>query len=292
MDSKECQPFKKHICHVLKPFYWQINMGKLARSRVIFPPSFPGRFGSVAIDTCFGSTNLRCNCFSRYGSNLNYFLLSDYDQEFLHGLLAKAEHHAINYDRGHVMVNVHEFFRNKPSDYFNYIDKHRRRVMEVYPKDINGQRGNPINNRLNGLFFSVVPAPKNHSFFGNDRLFVPSSVLFNKSTNLYFADFYCNNIAHYITLVIAKPHTEADAFCNKHLCKLDIHNNPFLIYTGGSGTRMVKLNRSYHTEVFYTENLNLTSLKQNGSWRSEVPSSSSSTPGGLPRYKTCSICDI
>ena len=26
---------------------------------------------SMAVDTCFGSTNLRCNSLSRYGSNLN-----------------------------------------------------------------------------------------------------------------------------------------------------------------------------------------------------------------------------
>ena len=49
MDSKGCQPFKKHICHVLKPFYGQWNIGKIVRSKVIFLPSFPGRFGSVAI---------------------------------------------------------------------------------------------------------------------------------------------------------------------------------------------------------------------------------------------------
>ena len=41
LDSKGCQPFKKHICHVLNPFYGQINIGKFTRSRVISPPSFP-----------------------------------------------------------------------------------------------------------------------------------------------------------------------------------------------------------------------------------------------------------
>ena len=49
MDSKGGSRLKKHIYHVLKPFYEQINIGKIAMSRVIFPPSFPSRFGSVAI---------------------------------------------------------------------------------------------------------------------------------------------------------------------------------------------------------------------------------------------------
>ena len=209
----------------------------------------------------------------------------------------KAEHHAINFDHGPVMVNVGEFFRIKPVDYFAYIVNHRRSVMEVYLKDTHGHRGNPINNRLNGLFFSVDPAPKNHSIYGESRLFVPSTVMFNDSTNLYFADFYCNNTAHYITLVITKSHSEADAFCYKHLCLLDIHNNPFLIYEedpymGRSRARMAILNSSYHIELFYTENLNLSQLAENGSRFSLVPSRGSSTPGGLPRYKTCVTCDI
>ena len=33
---------------------------------------------SMAVDTCFGSPNLRCNSLSRYGSNLNYSTLSVY----------------------------------------------------------------------------------------------------------------------------------------------------------------------------------------------------------------------
>ena len=189
------------------------------------------------------------------------------------------------------------FFRNKPSAYFNYIDKHRRNVMEVYLKDTNGHRGNPINNRLDGLFFSADPVPKNSSIYGESRLFVPSTIIFNESTNLYFADFYCNNTAHYITLVITKCHSEADAFCSKHLCQLDIHNNPFLVfqgdsYTGISRTLMAILNSSYNLELFYTENLNLSQLAENGSRFSQVPSSGSSTPGGLLRNKICPICDI
>ena len=48
MDSKGCQPFKKHICHVLKPFYGQINIEKIARSRVSFR-HLSGRFCNVAI---------------------------------------------------------------------------------------------------------------------------------------------------------------------------------------------------------------------------------------------------
>ena len=195
------------------------------------------------------------------------------------------------------MQPVNEFFRNKPVDYFNYIVNHRRNVMEVYLKDNNGHRGNPINNRLDGLFFSVDPTPTIHSFFGNCRLFVPSSVLFNESNSLYFADFYCNNVAHYITLVITKPHTEADAFSRKYLRKLDMGNNPFLTLMIHPITRVkcayvAHLKKSYHIEVFYTESLNISNLLAKGSRFSMVHSSGSSKPGGILRNKTCAICDI
>ena len=76
MDSKGCQAFKKHICHILKPFLWtnkyrQNREVKGHLSAIISRPFLQCGNSSMAVDTCFGSTNLRCNSLSRYGPNLN-----------------------------------------------------------------------------------------------------------------------------------------------------------------------------------------------------------------------------
>ena len=43
---------------------------------IIFRPFLQCGNSSMAVDTGFGSTNLRCNSLSRYGSNLNWLLLA------------------------------------------------------------------------------------------------------------------------------------------------------------------------------------------------------------------------
>ena len=192
---------------------------------------------------------------------------------------------------------VNEFFRSKPADYFKYIKTHRSNVMEVYLKDNIGHRGNPSNRRLNGLFFYAHTEAPNNSMFGDTRLLVPSTIMFNQSTNLYFADFYCNHISHYITLVIAKPHSETDSFCSKYLHKLDILDNPFLILkldsvTDAIGVYMPTLNDRCYIEVYCTESLNLSHLLEKGARFMSVPSSCSSIPGGIERKNKCVICDI
>ena len=121
--------------------------------------------------------------------------------------------------------------------------------------------------------------------------------MFNESNNLYFADFYCNNVAHYITLVITKQHSEADDFCRKYLCKLDMTSNPFIFrkkdpITGISWTWIAILKSSFHIEVFYTESLNIKHLLAKGSRFSTVASYGCSKPGGIQRNETCAICDI
>ena len=115
------------------------------------------------------------------------------------------------------MEDLDHFTRDNPADYFNYITNHRQGVMEVYLKDNNGHPGSPINGSLNGLFFSAGRVPSNPSLFGDKRFLVPVKLLLKEgNTNLYFADFYCNNSAHYVTVVMTTPSTEADIFLHKN----------------------------------------------------------------------------
>ena len=202
---------------------------------------------------------------------------------------------AVTKEKTKAVDSITWLFRNKPSEYFNHIVKNRNGIMEMYIKDQNGDPGSLINGKLNGLFFAThidrkTKKPPMTSHFGETRLYLPAAQLFSAdSARLYFADFYCNYQAHYVTLVYTNPNSGADIFCQENLIKLDIYNNDFLFKSLSD----VFVTRNVFVEVFYTENVNLSEWMQYGAELGHVAlSTGTSTPGGLPKNPCCKVCNI
>lgn len=190
---------------------------------------------------------------------------------------------------------IHYFYRNKPEEYFNHIHQTRKGIMEVYLKDDNGDPASIINGEISGLFFGtrVEPEtgkPPNTSFFGEKRFYVPAPfILSSDSVRLYFADFYCNNRAHYVTLVLTHRGTSTDKFCQANLIELNTYQNQFL-FKGN----FVFVTRKIHVEVLYTENIDVNDwcMKHNAFFDRVELNKGTSTPGGLPKNPNCTICNL
>lgn len=131
-------------------------------------------------------------------------------------------------------------------------------------KDNSGSHGSPISGKLEGIFFSCntefnTGAPPQDSPYGRYRFQVPAKALFNHSTNLYFADFYCMYTAyHYVIMVVAPRGSPGDEFCKQRLPLLDIANNRFLTCVEDEEGHL----SFYHAqdiilEVIYTDPLDL-----------------------------------
>ncbi len=208
------------------------------------------------------------------------------------------------------------FYRNKPRPYWDQLHASGA-IMRTYMKDQNGQPAAPINGRiicsaggapshtrtclmsccpladtLCGLFFNVrlmrngLP---DFSPFGDVRMSIAARALFTPAHHLYFADFYCNHVCHYVTVVICRPGSVADSYCCKTLIALPVHDNPFLtVWQGLFPDELVFcFNPRVWVEAFFTEDIPL--------WWGTfdvVRSSGQSTPGGLHNNKYCAICNL
>ena len=190
-------------------------------------------------------------------------------------------------------------YRNKTFAYFANIMLRRRGIMECYPKDNNGDPGCPINSQIDSLFFAVRPDPETEhipdvSPFGDTRVTIPMLKLFDTCVNLYFADFYCTNAKgiHYVTLVVTKPNSIADRFCNTHLPRLSLYENPFLRFHRSPECYGFICPQEPRVELLYTENIDLN--EQFVKWQTNVRTlgNGSSTPGGLPKRPNCRVCNL
>ncbi|XP_046370923.2 phytanoyl-CoA hydroxylase-interacting protein-like isoform X2 [Haliotis rufescens] len=194
---------------------------------------------------------------------------------------------------------VKVMFRNKPREKMDDIMENKNGLMEKYIKDRNGDPHSPINNNIDGLFFSVsldrmtgrIPTS---SYYGNRRLDVPVEGLFTANTNIYFTDFYCTYKAHYVTVVMTIKESDTDRFCEATLLQLDPYDNPFLYREGGT----VHTTRTLHVEVLYTEDVDITALQDQygpdrvcftNTW---ALGSGKSTKHGLPKNRRCAICNL
>ena len=193
-------------------------------------------------------------------------------------------------------------YRNKPPEYFADLMLHHDWRMEVYNKDYNGDPASPINGRLNGLFFGTsididTGLPPLNSHFGTQRININSEILFHSKTNLYFADFYCNNFVHYVTLVITTNNSVADKLCKEKLVQLDVSNNPFFykkpsVYTGMQRTN-VYVAQNVWVEVLFTETIDLKDILTNKKGHLNIAESvGTSRRGGIPKNPDCKICNL
>lgn len=188
------------------------------------------------------------------------------------------------------------FYRDKDDDYFNEVWEDG--TMEGVLKDENGDPYSPINGRLEGLYFSVnvnfrTGLPMEPSIFGDRRLEVPAGYMFDLCPRLYFTDFYClsKKSKHRVTLVMTSPGSRADRFCKKHLPRLDITDNPFLTYDSCQGE---VLSNGIYTEVFFTEDIDLSDAEDHGAQMSDVDMRvySDGYVDAKEKWKGCAHCNI
>ena len=129
-----------------------------------------------------------------------------------------------------------------------------------------GDGRSPINGEICGLFFlanvDYNGQPFDASPFGTSRLLVQATVMLHQAPNVNFADFYCmNRKDHYVTLVLARPHSSADRLYKERLPELDLsdqQDSPFLFVVNRQ-LRVLR-GKSLFVEVFFTEDLNVNFL--------------------------------
>ncbi len=204
-------------------------------------------------------------------------------------LLDKAE----QFSDTHEDLPVRFAYRNKSRQYFNQILSAQRKVMTVYPKSNNGDPGCPVNGEVSGLFFAVRPDPDTHNLppkspFGNRRMYLPVQKLIRPYyMNLYFADFWCHNVVHHVTLVVTKPNSTADQFCAESLPQLEIDDNPF-IWNDGLDYFCC---REPHVDLLYTEDIDLRA--DYILWETvRTVGQGAADPNGRPKRRDCTICNL
>lgn len=197
---------------------------------------------------------------------------------------------------GTAMHSFHVLYRCKPKIYYDDIHFRCGGIMEKYLKDNNGQAASSINGAISGLFFSARLSPDGslptHSPFGNVRMRIQAFHLLDPTRiNMYFSDFYCNYITHYVTVVICEKHSETDLFCMQRLIKLAPDSNPFLkiVIRPPLFEPEFWVNKNVWVEIYYTENVPLTlgtfdTIIATGAGTSRV--------GGLPHNKQCQLCNL
>ena len=187
------------------------------------------------------------------------------------------------------------FYRDKPADYFLNISTNNNNIMTVYIKDDNGDPASIINGQIDGLFFATRN-PQNSSHFGDTRVTIPAEEMLTTDKHIYFADFYCkiqtsyythtgNHKPHYVTVVMTKPGSDTDRFCESNLIKLDITDNPILKRNHDE----VTVTSGVWVEVLYTEDVDLSRPECTFT---KVQSTGSSRPGGIPKDPLCRKCNV
>ncbi|KAF1769406.1 hypothetical protein GCK72_001223 [Caenorhabditis remanei] len=195
---------------------------------------------------------------------------------------------------------MHEFcvvYRCKPKIYWDEIHHYCNDVMQKYIKDDNGQPGNLINGKINGLFFSARLLPDmtlpQCSPFGNVRMIINAFLILNPERhNFYFSDFYCNKNIHYVTIVICVIDSETDRYCREKLVRINPLSNPFVKLippTDRFGQWRFYINYTLWVELYYTEDIQLdmgqfSAIMATGAGTSKI--------GGLPNNKHCNMCNL
>lgn len=197
-------------------------------------------------------------------SEIIEFCTADYSSIHLNQLLQKAEAIAGR------MLPFTVFYRNQQREYFQQDSpSYRSRdaqscLMLPSVKDNSGSHGSPISGKLEGIFFSCntefnTGKPPQDSPYGPYRFQIQADVLFNKTTNIYFGDFYCMYTSyHYVILVVAPDGSKGDAFCKGRLPALDRSSNCFLTCTEEEdGSLSFHHAQDVILEVIYTEPVDL-----------------------------------
>lgn len=172
---------------------------------------------------------------------------------------------------------------------------HCGNVLQPYLKDNSGSHGSPTSGMLHGVFFSCntefnTGQPPQDSPYGRWRFQIPAQRLFNPSTNLYFADFYCMYTAyHYAILVLAPKGSLGDRFCRDRLPLLDIACNKFLTCSVEDGELIFRHAQDLILEIIYTEPVDLSLGTLGEISGHQLMSLSTADAKKDPSCKTCNI---
>ena len=214
-------------------------------------------------------------------------------------LLQKAE----RYCDGN-MVPCNLLYRNRPREYFDAILQNNKGIMKPVMKNRGGDPRNPINNKLEAVFFtasvrrgSTDGEPIEKSPYGPSRFQASIEYLIDPyKYNLYFADFYCSGSNyHYISLVVAEVDSEADDICYSNLPLLKWDNNEFLTCDDDNFFEIVDCDHCI-IEVFYTNTVNMRKAlkRRKAHFRHDI-----NTPGkgfliceGMDKNLECSTCNF
>ena len=203
---------------------------------------------------------------------------------------------AVAYISNGEMKRAPVLYRNKPTKYWADIKRNHNYIMKPYMKDNNGDPGSPINHNINGLFFGATLLRGNMphtSPFGNLRFTISIERLLRPNMNVYFADFYCIEKNHYVTVVVCTPGSDADNFCQSHLPQLDLFDNPFICISLVDFHAYVST--QVWTEVFITDDVNIWEEMQYGNRCFDlVPTigRGSSLKDGLVKNLACKDCNL
>ena len=196
-------------------------------------------------------------------------------------------------------IPVKYLYRNKPLLHFLHIFTNTKGIMFKYIKNFGGDPASTLNRKLHGLFFSANVDPKTGdpppvSYYGDQRIHIPVSFMITPDTNLYFADFYCHNIKHKVTLVVTLKGSKADEFCSARLKSLNQSYNEFLYRSPDSTDAMV--NTRVTVEVFYTESIDIGKLLESrNAYFTTVQSKGNpllKTLLGRPKREGCKTCNL
>lgn len=172
---------------------------------------------------------------------------------------------------------------------------HCGNMLQTYLKDNSGSHGSPTSGMLHGVFFSCntefnTGQPPQDSPYGRWRFQIPAQRLFNPSTNLYFADFYCMYTAyHYAILVLAPKGSLGDRFCRDRLPLLDIACNKFLTCSVEDGELVFRHAQDLILEIIYTEPVDLSLGTLGEISGHQLMSLSTADAKKDPSCKTCNI---
>lgn len=222
------------------------------------------------------------------------FLLTDLSMEQLTMLYDKSVEIINKKDRRFAPLPA--MWRDKPTSYWNRIRANYSGFMIPYRKDFNGTEKSAINGNILGLFFNgslhnKSKKPPTFSYFGNQRLIVNSSFIVNVHQNIYFVDFYCHNLRdHYVTLVVARPGSVVDRFCQRHLMQINVFNNPFLKIVNGK----LYVTLGVNIEVFYTDIVDVNRVIQDrtGKFMPVTFRGKGSKEFGIPKNLACKVCNL
>ena len=192
-------------------------------------------------------------------------------------------------------------YRNKPNEYFDAIFTARGGVMETYLKDASGDLRSPINGEVCGLFFLATVnrhgQPFPYSPFGDTRVLIRTKEVLRLTPNMFFGDFHCmqnKQDIHHVTVVLTKPGSSADDFCNRSLPRLDLNCNPFLYEEDDQ----IWVSSAVFVDVFVTEDLNVKRMIKKGvaeiEYDVQTRGLGKTSQGGEYGVKTayCEFCDI